>query len=170
MLDLKQWECESWNIKFAGEGLFMLGLKPVRKIVYARLWGSSKDCLSRETDVTFLTLRSRSIPKWFEHAKRFHLSARQLHDKCSASVSVEIIYFEHLQQGPYEKLNPGIFFKITYSQVHRRFQPWSIFGRWSLCSVLQVEFSHSHITSHTLFAKVFKYLRRKWLRKFRFAK
>ena len=27
----------------------------------------------------------------------------------SASISVEIICFEHLQQGSFEKLNPGIF-------------------------------------------------------------
>ena len=42
--------------------------------------------------------------------KSFHLSARELHDECSAFISVEIICFEHLQQGSYEKLNPGIFF------------------------------------------------------------
>ena len=47
--------------------------------------------------------------KQFEQTKRFHLSARELHDECSASVSVEIICFEHLQQRSYEKLNLGIF-------------------------------------------------------------
>ena len=41
--------------------------------------------------------------------KSFHLSAKELHDECSPSISVEIICFEHLQQVPYEKLNPGIF-------------------------------------------------------------
>ena len=32
-----------------------------------------------------------------------------LHDECSASVSLKIIYFEYLQQGSCETLNPGIF-------------------------------------------------------------
>ena len=41
--------------------------------------------------------------------KSFHLSARELHDECSASISVEIICFEYLQQVSYEELNLGIF-------------------------------------------------------------
>ena len=43
--------------------------------------------------------------------KSFYLLARELQDECSASISVEIICFEHLQQGSYKKLNPGIFFQ-----------------------------------------------------------
>ena len=56
-------------------------------------------------------LRSRSI--FFRNdsskQKRFHLSARELHNECSGSVYVEVICFEYLQQGSYEKLNFGIF-------------------------------------------------------------
>ena len=48
--------------------------------------------------------------------KSFHISARELHDECSTSISVEIICFEHWQQGSYEKLNPGIF-------LHKCVQP-----------------------------------------------
>ena len=55
--------------------------------------------------------------------KSFHLSTRQLHDEYSTSISVEIIWFEHLQQGSYEKLNPGYFCKSTYSQMHHKLQP-----------------------------------------------
>ena len=40
--------------------------------------------------------------------KSLPLSARELHDECSASISVKIIWFEHLQQRSYEKPNPGI--------------------------------------------------------------
>ena len=61
----------------------------------------------------------------------------------------------------------GYFCKSTYSQMHLKLQPWWVFRR---SFALQVEISHPHITSHVLFAKAFKYLRRKWLRKFRFVK
>ena len=110
-----------------------------------------KDCLRRETNVIFPTLRYRSI--FFQNdlskQKRFHLLARQLHDECSASVSVEIICFEHFQQGSYEKLIPGIFSKITYSHVHRNLQPWSLFERWSKCSVLKSwNFSYPHYVTY----------------------
>ena len=47
--------------------------------------------------------------------KSFHLPAREVHDECSASISVEIICFEHLKQVSYEKLNPGIFLQ-EYAQ------------------------------------------------------
>ena len=64
----------------------------------------------------------------------------------------------------------GYFSKRTYNQMHRKLQPWWLLRRWLLCSILSGKISHSHITSHVLFAKTFKYLRRKWFRKFRFAK
>ena len=38
----------------------------------------------------------------------------------------------------------GYFCKSTCSQMHRKLQPWWLFGRWLLCSVLQVEISHFH--------------------------
>ena len=91
----------------------MQGLKPVRKIVYAKVHRWSKDCLRRETNAVFPTLRSRSNSFRNDSSKQkiFHLLAWKLHDECPAFVSVEIICFEHLQQGSYEKLNPGIFFQ-----------------------------------------------------------
>ena len=91
----------------------MQGLKPVRKIVYAKVHRWSKDCLRRETNAVFPTLRSRSNSFRNDSSKQkiLHLLAWKLHDECPAFVSVEIICFEHLQQGSYEKLNPGIFFQ-----------------------------------------------------------
>lgn len=38
--------------------------------------------------------------------------------------------------------------KSTYSQMHRKLQPWWIYRRWLLGSVLQVEISHPEIGSH----------------------
>ena len=130
----------------------------------------SKDCLSRETNAIFPTIRSRSnfFRNDLSKQKGFHLSAREQHDECSASVSVEIICFEHLY--PTKNSTLGYFCRITYSQMHRKLQPWWLFGRWWLCSVLQVEISYPHITSHVLFAKAFRYVPRKGLHKFRFAK
>ena len=62
------------------------------------------------------------------------------------------------------------FCKSTYSQTHHKLQPWWFFGRWLLCSVLQVEISHPYIASHVLFTKAFKHLQRKWFHTFHFAK
>ena len=47
----------------------------------------------------------------------------------------------------------GYFWKSMNGQMHRKLQPWWFFGRWLLCSVLQVEISHPHITSHVLCVK-----------------
>ena len=89
----------------------MQGLKSVRKIVYAKVHRWSKDCLSRETNAVFPTLRSRTNSFRNDSSKQkiFHLLAWKLRDECPAFVSVEIICFEHLQQGSYEKLNLWIF-------------------------------------------------------------
>ena len=71
----------------------------------------SQDCLSREPNAIFPTLRSRSI--FFRNnsskQKKIYLSARELHDECSTSVSVETICFEYLQQGSYRKVYFEIF-------------------------------------------------------------
>ena len=51
----------------------MQGLKPVRKIVYAKVYRSSKDYLSRETNAIFPTLRSckkQIFPRWFKKTKK----------------------------------------------------------------------------------------------------
>ena len=45
MLDLKQEECESWNIKVAEQILFIQLLKEVRKVVHAGTEASKKDYL-----------------------------------------------------------------------------------------------------------------------------
>ena len=82
-----------------------------------------------------------------------------MYEECSPSISIEIICFEHLQQGSYEQVNPGIFLQeyvqLNASQVAIMMAFWKI-----MCFVLQVEISHPHITSHILFAKGFKNLRR----------
>ena len=74
--------------------------------------------------------------------RSFHLSASELHDGCSVSISVEVIRFEYLQQESYENSTLGYFCKSMNSQMHRRFQPLWLSGRWLLCSVIQVEISH----------------------------
>ena len=88
----------------------------------------------------------------------------------SASISVEIIYFKHLQQGSYEKLNGGIFLQECVqpnaSQVAIMVALWKIITVFHSSSW---NFSSPH-TSHILFAKAFKNVRRKLLRKFGFAK
>ena len=47
MLDLKQGECEDWNIKVAEQRFFIQGLKQVRNTVYAGTEASKKDCLCK---------------------------------------------------------------------------------------------------------------------------
>ena len=65
----------------------MQALKPVRKIVYAKVHGSSKDCLSSETNTIFPTLRSL-LEAFFSkmiqaNKKNFDFSAKELHNECS---------------------------------------------------------------------------------------
>ena len=90
--------------------------------------------------------------------KSFHLLTRELHNECSASISVEI----H-SRDPMKNSTLAYFCKSTYSHMHRN----SIEDNYSL---LQVEISHPHITSPILLAKAFKNLWREWLRKFLFTK
>ena len=47
MLDLKQGECESWNIKVAGDRLFIQGLKQLKNIVYAGIEAGKKDSICK---------------------------------------------------------------------------------------------------------------------------
>ena len=51
----------------------------------------------------------------------------------------------------------GYFCRSTYRQMHRKLQLWWLFRRWLMCSV------HPNITSYVLFAKVLKYIPKKWL-------
>ena len=64
------------------------------------------------------------------------------------------------------KLNPGLFLRELVEQMQRMLQPRSLFGRWLLYFVLQLEISHLHITSHISFVEVFKYPQIIWFRKF----
>ena len=109
MLDLKHGESKSWNMKVAKQKLFIKGLKQVRSIVYAGTGASKKDHLR----IAWAGKQIQYSPHFFQNdsskQKSFHLSRRELHDKCPTSISVEIIWFEHLHPGSYEKLNPGIF-------------------------------------------------------------
>ena len=68
-------------------------------------------------------------------------------------------------RNPMKNSTLGYFCKSTYSQMHRKLQPWWLFRGWLLYYVLQVEISHPHIMPNVLFAKAFKYLWRKWHRK-----
>ena len=91
------------------------GVKLIRNIVYAGIEAGkkhclckglrlSKDCLSRETMQYYAPqglARSNFFRNDSSKQKGFHLSARELHDECYASISVEIICCENLQQGSY---------------------------------------------------------------------
>ena len=95
----------------------------------------------------------QSFSKWFAQTQKFssfgkgsvrwmfciHLYRRNL--------------FSALAAGILWKLDPGLFFGSSYSQTQRRLQPWWLFGRWLLCSVLQVVISYPYITSHILHGK-----------------
>ena len=48
MLDLKQGEYESWNIKVAEQRLFIQGLKQVSNIAHAEIEANKKDCLCKD--------------------------------------------------------------------------------------------------------------------------
>ena len=78
-----------------------------------------------------------------------------LHPSLSKSFALNIC-----SKDPMKNSTLGYFCKITYSQMHCKFQPWCLFGIWLLCSVLWFDFFYPHITSHVLFAKSFKHLRR----------
>ena len=91
--------------------------------------------------------------------KRFHLSAKKLHDECSASVSVE------LQQGSYEKLNLGIFLQDYVQPNANTMSLWKIITVFR--SLIWSFLSPHYVTCFLIptFAKAFKHLRRKGLRK-----
>ena len=77
---------------------FIYRLKKVRNDVYAEIEASKKDCLFQDLTYTLWLSELRnidlkvSIEAIFDK-KNFDLSARELHDECSASISVEIVYF-----------------------------------------------------------------------------
>ena len=81
--------------------------------------------------------------------KSFHLSAKELHDECSASISVEIICFAYLQQVSYEKLNPGIFLQ-EYVQPNA-WQAATMMALWKIIAVFcssSLNFSSPHYVTY----------------------
>ena len=74
--------------------------------------------------------------------KSFHPLARDLRDECFVSISVEVFCFQHWQQEFCENSILSYFCESSYSQMQRRLQPWWLFGRWRLSSVLQVKISY----------------------------
>ena len=66
-----------------------------------------------------------------------------LHRSLSKSFALNIC-----SRDPMKSSTLGYFCKSIYSQIHCKLQPWWLFGRQLLCSVLQVEMSHPHITLH----------------------
>ena len=78
------------------EILSIQGLKPGRKIVYAKVWGSSKLEQENKYNIPHLkvSLEAFFFRNYSRKQKSFHLLARELHDECSASIFVEIICFE----------------------------------------------------------------------------
>ena len=73
-----------------------------------------------------------------------------LHPSLSKLFSLNIC-----SKDPMKNSTLGYFCKITYSQMHQKFQPWCLFERWLLCSVLWFEIFYSHITSHVLLTQTF---------------
>ena len=124
MLALKKGEWESCNIKVVEKRLFIHGLKQVRNIVYAGIEDSKKDCLfkglrivlriawAEKKNISHLKVSLEALFFEMIRANKTVFNFQQGNftmNVLSASISVEIICFEHLQQGSYEKLNPAIF-------------------------------------------------------------
>ena len=87
--------------------------------------------------------------------RQWNCTMNVLHPSLSKSFALNIC-----SKDPVKSSTLGYFCKITYSQMHRKFQPWCLFGRWLLRSVLWFQIFYPYITSHVLFAKSFKHLRR----------
>ena len=155
MISLKLREYESVNIKNCRAKIVYPGIEAEKKYFLCRDWipeeifsmKAFKDCLKIAWSGK-QTQYSQPQDLIDLNKKRFLLSAAELHDECSVSISVEIIRFEHLQRVSSENSNLWYFCKSTYNQMQEYIQPnhtrW-FFGRWSLYSVLQVATSHPHI-------------------------
>ena len=148
----------------------MQGLKSVRKIVYAKVHRWSKDCLSRETNAVFPTLRSRTNSFRNDSSKKKNISSFGM--KTARWMSCFCLCRNHLlwafAAGILWKTQPLDIFARLPTAKYIELQTWCLFGRWLLCSVLWFEISYPHITSHVPFAKAYKYLRTKGLHKFLF--
>ena len=102
-------------------------------------------------NILHIKVSLEAIFLWNDSSKQksFHLWARELHDECSASISVEIICFEHLQQGSYEKLNPGIFLQ-EYVQPNAS-QVATMMALWKIITVFRSSswnFSSPHYVTY----------------------
>ena len=62
-------------------------------------------------------------------------------------------------KNPMKNSTLGYFCKSTYSQMHRKLQPWWFFGRLLLCSVLQIwNFSSPHDVTYFVCQSLQKYM------------
>ena len=182
MPDLKQGECESWDIKVAEQGLFFQGLKQVSNIVYAETEASKKDCLYKDLSIAWTgkqiqysprqgLARSNFFMKWFKQTKFSSFGKGTARWMFCAPISVEIICFEHLQQVSYEIFNPDTFLQEyvqpNASQVVTMTTLWKIItvfhsSSWNfssqhyvtyfICQSLQ-KFTEK-VTSKVLFRKI----------------
>ena len=92
----------------------------------------------------------------------FNLSAKELHDKRSASISFEIIPFEHLQQVSYEKLNRRIFLQ-EYVQPNTS-QIATMIALWKIITVFRSSswnFSSPHYLKYFVCQSVQKFMEKK---------
>ena len=110
---------------FEAERLWELKYKSCRKkIFYPWIEAVKKDCLCKGLRIVWGLPEQRNIyniphlkvsleATFFRNdlskQKSFDFLPKELHDECSASISVFDICFEHLQQRSYEKLSSGIY-------------------------------------------------------------
>ena len=183
---MRELECESCRAK-----IIYPRIEPGKKYCLCWDWSQEERSMQRSMQIFIDRLRITWSGKQMQYSppegiarslffqnnsskqKSFHLSARGLHDECSIHIH---LCRNHLPwaftTGILKKTQHwGIFPRLcSYNQMHCDSKPWWLFGRWLLCSILQVEVYHPLITSHILFVKDFKNLRRKWPRKVSFAK
>ena len=154
MISLKRREYESVNVKNCRAKIVYPGIEAEKKYCLCRDW-SPEEIFSMKTFKDCLKIAWSGKQTQYSqpqdlidlNKKKFLLSAAELHDECSVSISVEIIRFEHLQRVSSENSTLWYFCRSTCNQMHYRLQPRWFFGRWSLYSVLQVATSHPHITT-----------------------
>ena len=87
------------------------------KIVYQEIEAGKKYCLckdwSQQERLSMQMFKDHLRIAWagkqIQYSSHFFQNDSSKQNECSASISVRIIWFEQLQQGSYEKFNPGIF-------------------------------------------------------------
>ena len=141
MLDLKQGVCKSWNIKVAEQRLFIQRLKQVRSMVYAGIETSKRDCQCKCLRIV------QGLPEPGNKYNNAHLKVSLegafsevtqgnkkvfvfLDNECSASdLSLSKSFALSIcSWDPMKNPTLGCFYKSTSSQMHRKLQPWWLFG------------------------------------------